>query len=215
MVCQEGVSFKPKEVLGMYVYSKSLGSLDATALEGDSLVINEALPPSASGGASALRGDSMLGGASRLSRRSCRVVTTVTAFNLIHFTCHAEACKADRALRQPKSEWDGAALRNSRVSCNGMLPIRGPSTMEEAYRIAIEKYFSRLSSVAQQTPVSRFGMVVHDMRLLLMRLGFQESLRDDCGGGSLGRYAAPPLQPHLLHTLDPHSMTHTLSCLSL
>ena len=44
--------------------------------------------------------------------------------------------------------------------------------------------------MAQQAPlISRLSFVVHDVRLLLMRLAFQESLRDgDCGGGSLGRY---------------------------
>jgi E3 ubiquitin-protein ligase UBR4 len=29
-----------------------------------------------------------------------------------------------RALKTPKSEWEGAALRNSRVTCNSLLPIK-------------------------------------------------------------------------------------------
>jgi hypothetical protein len=187
MVCQEGYSFKPKEVLGLYIYSKGITGVDITALEGDGVLMSAPPAPTAAASAEATR--SMLDAAmSRPTRRSCKVVTSVTAFNLIHFSCHAEACKADRALKQPKSEWDGAALRNSRVSCNGMLPLRGPHSMDEAYRIAVEKYFARLASVGQQGPLSRFSLLAHDLRLLLLRLAFQESLRDDCGGGSLTRW---------------------------
>jgi len=203
MVCQEGYTCKPKEALGIYVHTKAIQGQDLAVLEGDTL---------GTGTSSGMRSLSSLSdhptttistdpyrllvdtvgvGLSRpvSSRRSCKVVTTVTAFNLIHFSCHSEAVRADRALKQPKSEWDGASLRNSRVSCNGMLPLRGPKSMDEAYRLAVEKHFSRMSSlgVGQHSPVGRFGLVVHDLRLLLLRLAWQESLREDCGGGSLRR----------------------------
>ncbi|EWM26839.1 Zinc finger, ZZ-type [Nannochloropsis gaditana] len=119
------------------------------------------------------------------SRRSCRLVTTVSAFNLIHLSCHAEAARADRVLKQPKGEWEGASLRNSRVSANGLLPIRGPQTSPDAFSQAVDKHFARLKAFHQHAPVSRLGLVAHDVRFLLLRVSYGDSLRKDSGGGSL------------------------------
>ena len=71
MVCREGYGFKPREMLGIYVYNRAK------------------------------------------DHHLSNTVTTVTHFNLIHFSCHADAARADRRLRPPKNEWDGATLRNS------------------------------------------------------------------------------------------------------
>jgi hypothetical protein len=214
MVCQEGYSFKPKEVLGVYVHSKTLAlpAAEVARLQGSGL-LGGGRDAGSSAAATSSNVD-MTGGLceeieameSMLGRSvaravaggagaTSRVVSTVTAFNLIHFSCHAEAARADRALKQPKSEWDGAALRNSRVACNGMLPLRGPASTAEAYRLAVEKYFaSRVvggggggGGGAAAGQLSRFVLVTHDVRLLLLRIAFKESLRDDSGGGSLAR----------------------------
>eukprot|EP00952_Eustigmatos_sp_NYUAD-ZCMA_P012548 50363-Eustigmatos_ZCMA.PRE.1 len=48
--------------------------------------------------------------------------------------------------------------------------------------------------------MSRFALVVHDLRLLLLRIAFKESLRDDSGGGSLAsNLKLMPYQGQLAH----------------
>lgn len=81
------------------------------------------------------------GGASAL-------VSTVTAFNVIHVACHHEAARADRSMRVPKTEWEGAALRNSRVACNSLLPLRSPTTSEERYQLGLERHMANLNEVS-------------------------------------------------------------------
>jgi E3 ubiquitin-protein ligase UBR4 len=60
-------------------------------------------------------------------------VTTVTHFNIIHHSCHREAVRADRRLKPPKSEWDGATIRNSHTLCNNIFPIHGPNITDQGY----------------------------------------------------------------------------------
>ena len=76
------------------------------------------------------------------------LVTTVTPFNVIHMSCHHEAARADRSMRVPKTEWEGAALRNSRVACNSLLPLRSPTTTEERYHLGLERHMSNLGEVS-------------------------------------------------------------------
>jgi E3 ubiquitin-protein ligase UBR4 len=47
-----------------------------------------------------------------------------------NLACHAAARRADIALRTPKREWEGAALRNSETLCNNLLPILGARVTE-------------------------------------------------------------------------------------
>lgn len=89
------------------------------------------------------RGGGGSGGASAL-------VSTVTAFNVIHVACHHEAARADRSMRVPKTEWEGAALRNSRVACNSLLPLRSPTTSEERYQLGLERHMANLNEVSFQ-----------------------------------------------------------------
>ena len=37
----------------------------------------------------------------------------MTHFNCIHLKCHESAAKADKKMKKPKSEWDGAEIRNA------------------------------------------------------------------------------------------------------
>jgi hypothetical protein len=53
-------------------------------------------------------------------------LTTVTHFNLTHFKCHTDAAKADKRLKPPKSEWEGATIRNGHTLCNNIFPILQP-----------------------------------------------------------------------------------------
>ena len=97
-VCREGYSYKPGQMLGMYVYVKPVH----VALDDAALMMADGLP---------LDGDDDELG-----------VCTVTHFNLIHYRCHQEAVKADKKLKPPKSEWDGAMIRNAHTLTNALFP---------------------------------------------------------------------------------------------
>ena len=186
MVCQEGYSFKPDEVLGVYVYSTKVKVPNVDATEGKGM----ASSASASAGASSSMSmdpldipAELLDLHPRSSRQSsAMLVTSVSAFNTIHFSCHDEAARADRALSKPKSEFEGATLRNSRCRCNSILPIHGPEVEPEAYAMAVERHFA---SVGNDAGSSKFRLLAHDVRLLALRIAHQENLRDEAGGGSL------------------------------
>jgi hypothetical protein len=61
---------------------------------------------------------------SSISTRPTYFLTTVTAGNTIHSRCHARARSVDRNHpKAPKSEQEGASLRNLRVACNVILPL--------------------------------------------------------------------------------------------
>lgn len=87
------------------------------------------------------------GGGSGGGGAGAALVSTVTPFNVIHVACHHEAARADRSMRVPKTEWEGAALRNSRVACNSLLPLRSPTTSEERYQLGLERHMSNLGEV--------------------------------------------------------------------
>jgi hypothetical protein len=98
-VCLEGYAYKPTLQLGFYVYNAQC-VLGAGGVD-----------DGASGGSS---GEESVG------------VTTVSHFSLIHYSCHREAAKADKKLKPPKSEWEGATIRNQHTLCNNLFPILQP-----------------------------------------------------------------------------------------
>jgi len=98
LVCQEGYEFAPSLTLGFYVYQHQADL--AAPYTGED--------------------DSSAGGEDGAG------ITTVTHFNLIHHRCHQEACKADKKLKPPKSEWEGATIRNQHTLCNNLFPIFPP-----------------------------------------------------------------------------------------
>jgi hypothetical protein len=58
---------------------------------------------------------------------------TVTHFNAVHSSCHIEATRADRRMRPPKKEWEGALLRNQQTLCNNLFPLRGGNVNDSDY----------------------------------------------------------------------------------
>ena len=52
------------------------------------------------------------------------VMSMVTHFNPIHLSCHRNAIRAENSMRKPKSEWEGASIRNSHTRCNNWFPIK-------------------------------------------------------------------------------------------
>jgi len=113
----------------------------------------------------------------------------VTAGNAIHFSCHAKARQADKNHpKAPKSEWEGASLRNSRVKCNVMLPLvssRSSKVPLVAVDSALTDHSTAVSNLLNARPKSMLWTVLHDVRLLLLRIAYGEPLNADCEGGSL------------------------------
>jgi E3 ubiquitin-protein ligase UBR4 len=202
-VCQEGVSLQPKELLGLYTFVKkvsiaveegSVAGLDGTSLLKD---LPASVPESLQGDqaveswlAVGLGVADCLGSCSRSSSSKSDVyATSVTAGTAIHFSCHQRARQADRNHpKAPKSEWDGAALRNSRVACNAIFPLvsnRSSTISLMSVDSALSEYQSTISSLTNHSRSSMLWTVLHDVRLLMLRMAYCESLSLDCGGGSL------------------------------
>jgi E3 ubiquitin-protein ligase UBR4 len=83
IVCHEGYSINPTEILGVYIYSKPCRIPDQTRLLTDGII------------------------------KETNGITSVTHFNAIHLKCHTSAARAERAMKKPKNEWEGAIIRNS------------------------------------------------------------------------------------------------------
>eukprot|EP01156_Anaeramoeba_ignava_P008098 Anaeramoba_ignava/a355982_133.p1 GENE.a355982_133~~a355982_133.p1 ORF type:complete len:661 (-),score=177.44 a355982_133:151-1962(-) len=113
-------------------------------------------------------------------------ISSVTQFNLIHFSCHHKAAQVDSRGEHPKREWDGAYLRNSQVLCNNLFPILLDNLPEQQYLTAVETYWSRLEAVfGSSIPFSaRSNFLLHDLKFLLLRFARQESFSIDAHGGS-------------------------------
>ncbi|KAI8020121.1 Auxin transport protein BIG [Camellia lanceoleosa] len=148
MVCREGYSLRPTDLLGVYSYSKRVN----------------------------------LGvGTSGSARGEC-VYTTVSHFNIIHFQCHQEAKRADAALKNPKKEWDGAALRNNETLCNNLFPLRGPSVPIAQYVRYVDLYWDNLNSLGRADG-SRLRLLTYDIVLMLARFATGASFSADSKGG--------------------------------
>ncbi|GFS30531.1 auxin transport protein [Actinidia rufa] len=148
MVCREGYSLRPTDLLGVYSYSKRVN----------------------------------LGvGTSGSARGEC-VYTTVSHFNIIHYQCHQEAKRADAALRNPKKEWDGAALRNNETLCNNLFPLRGPSVLVAQYVRYVDLYWDNLNALGRADG-SRLRLLTYDIVLMLARFATGASFSTDSKGG--------------------------------
>ncbi|KAI9082875.1 hypothetical protein K1719_035205 [Acacia pycnantha] len=172
MVCREGYSLRPTDLLGVYSYSKRVN----------------------------------LGvGASGNPRGEC-VYTTVSYFNIIHFQCHQEAKRADAALRNPKKEWDGAALRNNESLCNSLFPVRGPSVPLAQYIRYVDQYWDNLNALGRADG-SRLRLLTYDIVLMLARFATGASFSAECRGG--GRESNSRFLPFMIqmarHLLDQGS----------
>jgi E3 ubiquitin-protein ligase UBR4 len=150
MVCQEGYTFKPMEILGVYTFSKRVN----------------------------------MGMLMESKGRQDSGFTTITNFNLIHFQCHREATKAERLLKPPKEEWEGATIRNQHTKCNNLFPILGSKTPLDTYAACVEKYWNNLMALDKcESP--RFRVLAHDLKNLLLYYAKEESLSAFSHGGSL------------------------------
>lgn len=219
-ICQEGRNYKPTEILGLYGFMKKIsiphnrgggsGNIDGTLLI---LSLPPHLPESLRGSEaedewyqpsmdlatvmkSSSHGSSTLAASSSsiMGSRSLNFITTVTAGNAIHCSCHARARTADRNHpKAPKSEWEGASLRNSRVSCNVIIPLmakQNPKVPVMELESALTDHQQAVSNILGAKPKSMLWTILHDIRLLVLRIAHGEALNVDCGGGSLSSNAS-------------------------
>lgn len=107
-------------------------------------------------------------GSSGSARGDC-VYTTVSHFNIIHFQCHQEAKRADANLKNPKKEWDGAALRNNETLCNNLFPLRVPSVPMVQYRRYVDQYWDHLNALGRADG-SRLRLLTYDIVLVCYHL---------------------------------------------
>ena len=209
-VCQEGRKYKGSEMMGLYAYMKkvSIPNGECSSLDGSNLLTNlpQRLPVSLQDSLTSTEwyqsgmatGDELkesaisLGSSGSSSKRNLSndYITTVTAGNAIHISCHAKARLADRNHpKAPKSEWEGAALRNSRVNCNVIFPLvsaRSSSVSLFSVEQALTEHQTAVANMIGVRPKSKLWTVLHDVRLMLLRVAYGEALNADCGGGSLG-----------------------------
>jgi len=149
VVCGEGEAYRPGEVLGTYVFTKRVPLPPPPATFLDEAEPTSPLPAYPFGAASlhaALGlglGAVLLGSAGGVSPSDC-CHTTVTHFNTIHVRCHREASAAERNLKAPKEEWEGATLRNSGTRTNGLLPFWGATVSEEAYAAVVDTFWAQV-----------------------------------------------------------------------
>ena len=84
-------------------------------------------------------------------------------------------------------EWEGASLRNSRVTCNIILPLVSSKTSKVplmAVETALADYNTIVTNTLGARPKSTLWICLHDLRFLLLRMAHGEALNADCGGGS-------------------------------
>jgi len=216
-VCQEGRTLQPTELLGLYAYIKKVtlptsqgggkGDIDGTVMLlslpttfPSSLISSDTdvLFQKSRSAANALEGSShalsamsaatSISGSGSGSSRSNYYITTVSAGNAIHCSCHKKAKAADRNHpKAPKSEWEGASLRNSRVTCNVILPLVSSKTSKVPL-VSLETALADFNTIVTNTlgtrPKSILWSCLHDIRFLLLRMAHGEALNADCGGGS-------------------------------
>lgn len=123
--------------------------------------------------------------------------STVSHFNLIHLSCHINAVKADKSMRPPKLEWEGATIRNAHTKCNNWIPIRGGTVTNDLYSNAVGRYFSNMRNIAK-TEQPKFKIILHDLKSLLKKFAYEESFsHHSLGGGPVHNIQLIPFIVHL------------------
>jgi hypothetical protein len=232
-VCQEGRVSQPNELLGLYAYVSRVALTGDVgrkeSIEGWNMLrsLPETLPASLGdnflvikwhqdgrGAVEALqriesRHPVSSSAAAAISRRGTYYTTTISAGNAIHTNCHREAVKADRNHpKAPKSEWEGAALRNNRCQTNVIFPLlssRSSGISLMTLESAMADHQTAVSNLLGAMPVSTLWNILHDTLLLLLRLSYGEDISGEVGGGS--RKSNTQLLFYQLISADMHNKT--------
>jgi len=79
-----------------------------------------------------------------------------------------QAVKADRKLKPPKTEWQGATIRNSHTLCNNLLPVWAPAQTEMDYFARANEYWSENTLISLGMPYS--GSCVNLVSIFWLRI---------------------------------------------
>ncbi|KAH9257257.1 hypothetical protein BASA81_004414 [Batrachochytrium salamandrivorans] len=120
----------------------------------------------------------------QMPNQTVGIVSTVSSFVCIHAHCHDLALATEKEHHNRKDEWEGAQIRNGHAACNNLLPLRYHLATTSSYTEAQRKYFERVG-VSSNSPLNRLELVCRDIRLLMLRVAFEESLIVHTGGGSI------------------------------
>lgn len=117
------------------------------------------------------------------SKLAILINSSVSILNLVNneFTCSSSSF-----ILSP-GEWEGASLRNSRVSCNIILPLFSSKSSKVPLVLletALADYNTIITNTLGSRPKSILWNSLHDVRFLLLRMAHGEALNADCGGGS-------------------------------
>ncbi|KAK9038974.1 hypothetical protein V6N11_023815 [Hibiscus sabdariffa] len=89
---------------------------------------------------------------------------------------------ADAAMKTPKKEWEGAALRNNESLCNSLFPVRGPTVPLAPYVGYVDQYWDNLKALGRADG-SRLRLLTYDIVLMLARFAKGASFSADSRGG--------------------------------
>eukprot|EP01083_Nonionella_stella_P067159 177415_1 len=106
---------------------------------------------------------------------------TMSCFNLVHFSCHRLAVRADHCNpKKQKKEWEGAKLRNNGAECNNLLPIKCNNLCDFDYDSCVNKYWQRIATNFDTShltlPVAE--LITDDLRHCIGRYAFNESFNE-------------------------------------
>ncbi|KAL4455053.1 hypothetical protein ABPG74_006435 [Tetrahymena malaccensis] len=146
VVCQEGYTLRPQEIMGAYIFSTQTNIADEKKLLYDPFSYSE--KPS---------------------------VTSATSFNCIHLKCHQDAVIADQNSKKPKGEWEGALIRNSEAKCNNWFPIKGPEIEQNQMDQGLKKYVKGIGQLGQNGQ-SLAWILINDFKGLLIKFANQEDI---------------------------------------
>ena len=139
------------------------------------------------------------------SSETSHVMSTVTHFNPIHMQCHREAARAEKAMKKPKTEWEGATIRNQHTKCNNWYPICGPQILRHDYAGGVQWMFSSYPAVE-----NRLCNEIHNLKLLIDKFCYEESFsKESKGGGPEHNMQAIPYILQLIYYLMEEEKEYT------
>ncbi|VDM16712.1 unnamed protein product [Hydatigera taeniaeformis] len=191
-ICHEGPRSSPREELAIYVFirrcklEESLVDVGSTSTA--SVISTQVVSSSAD------------------NNSDSEGYTTVSSFVVVHFECHSKAVQASN-----QNEWSVATRHNRDARCNCFLPVLmnevGPDvaisddkkdekaetgrgggeegsneSMDDLYARRVSTYATCVNMLVS-LPVST-QLVVHDIKLLLLRFAHQRSFHGETGGGA-------------------------------
>lgn len=160
VICKEGYSLRPDDLLGFYVFVTSVPVSNPT---------NDLF----------------------------HVMSIVTHFNPIHLQCHKEAARAEKAMKKPKTEWEGAIIRNQHTKCNNWFPIWGPQILRHDYSAGVQWMFNSYPAVE-----NRLCNEIYNLKLLIEKFCNEESFsKESRGGGPEHNMQAIPYILQLIYYL--------------